>query len=98
MLGVYNGVVLHEWTRLPGGADKPLSNNANVRRNVFAGAQAMAFAWGKGYMEEPKYIEETFDYGRQLGCSIQTIAGAKKMVFNSNDFAVIAISSYATAP
>lgn len=97
-LGVYNGVVLHEWTRLPGAAGKAITANANVRRNVFAGAQACAFAWGKGYSSEPKYIEDYFDYERQLGVSVQTIAGCKKLRFNAVDFGTIVISSYATAP
>lgn len=103
-LGVYNGVVLHEWTRLPGDARYPITLNTNVRRNVFAGAQALAFAWGKGYSEEPKYVEDSFDYGRQFGVSVQTIAGCKALRFNTAsggtgvDFGKIVISSYATAP
>lgn len=91
-LGVYNGTVLHEWVRLPTGSI------ANSRRAVFCGAQAAAMAWGKGYSEEPKYVEDDFDYGRQFGQSVQTIAGAKKLQFNSKDFGTIVISTYAAAP
>lgn len=54
-LGVYNGVVLHEWTRLPNGIG---ANSANTRRAVFCGAQACSLAWGQGYSEAPKYIED----------------------------------------
>ena len=103
-LGVYNGVVLHEWTRLPGDARYPISNNSSVRRNVFAGAQACALAWGKGYMDEPNYVEDTFDYKRQFGVSVQTIWGVKALRFGTAsggtgvDFGKIVISSYATAP
>lgn len=93
-LGVYNGVVLHEWTRLPNGIG---ANSSNTRRAVFCGAQAAAMAWGNGYAENPKYIEENFDYDRQLGVSVQTIMGAKKMVFNSKDFATIVMSTYVNA-
>ena len=93
-LGVYNGVVLHEWLRLPGGADKPLSSNASVRRGVFCGAQALGWAWAKGYSMEPKVVEETFDYKRHFGTSVQTIGGCKRTIFNSIDFSVIALSSY----
>ncbi len=96
-LGVYNGVVLHEWVRLPSFTCNDSTANAG-RRAVFCGAQAAAMAWGKGYSEAPKYVEDYFDYERQLGISVQTIAGAKKLVFNSNDFATIVISSYAPAP
>lgn len=54
-LGVYNGVVLHEWTRLPNGIG---ANSANTRRAVFCGAQSVSLAWGQGYSEAPKYIED----------------------------------------
>lgn len=54
-LGVYNGVVLHEWTRLPNGIG---ANSANTRRAVFCGAQAVSLAWGQGFSEAPKYIED----------------------------------------
>lgn len=94
-LGVYNGVVLHEWTRLPSGIG---ANSANTRRAVFAGAQACSLAWGKGYSEAPNYVEDTFDYDRQFGVSVQTIMGAKKMVFNGLDFSTIVISTYASSP
>ncbi len=65
---------------------------------MFCGAQAAALAWGQGYSEQPKYEEELFDYSRQFGVSVQTIMGAKKMQFNSKDFATIVLSTYAAAP
>jgi len=95
-LGVYNGVVLHEWTRLP--AITTGQGAGTGRRAVFCGAQAAAMAWGKGFSDNPKYIEEQFDYDRQMGVSVQTIMGAKKLQFNSKDFGTIVISTYAAAP
>lgn len=58
-LGVYNGVVLHEWTRLPTAATG--TNAANCRRAVFCGAQAVSMAWGQGHSETPKYVEDLID-------------------------------------
>lgn len=55
-LGVYNGVVLHEWTRLPTAATG--TNAASCRRAVFCGAQAVSMAWGQGNSETPKYVED----------------------------------------
>lgn len=92
-LGVYNGCVLHEWTRLPAAP-----TNSSARRAVFCGAQALALAFGKGHSAEPKYEEETFDYGRQFGQSVQMIAGVKKTVYNSIDFGTVVISTYAANP
>jgi len=95
-LGVYNGVVLHEWVRLPTAPSG--ANAANVRRAVFCGAQAVGMAWGQGHSETPKYEEDIFDYGRQFGVSVQSILGAKKLQFNSKDFGTIVMSTYASAP
>ena len=58
-LGVYNGCVLHEWTRLPTAATG--TNRANTRRAVFCGAQACSMAWGQGNSETPKYVEDLID-------------------------------------
>lgn len=41
--------------------------------------------------------EETFDYQRELGVSVQSLIGLKKPVFNSLDFGAITISTYAAA-
>ena len=95
-LGVYNGVVLHEWTRLPTAATG--ANAANCRRAVFCGAQAVSMAWGQGHSETPKYVEDLFDYDRQFGVSVQSIFGAKKLQFNSKDFGTIVMSTWASAP
>lgn len=95
-LGVYNGVVLHEWVRLPTAATG--ANAANCRRAVFCGAQAVGMAWGQGHSETPKYEEDIFDYGRQFGVSVQSILGAKKLQFNAKDFGTIVMSTWATAP
>jgi N4-gp56 family major capsid protein len=92
-LGVYNGVVLHESTRIP-------SVTTNVRRAVLCGAQSAFFAMGRNQTEgdTPNWYEELFDYGNQLGVAGGMIAGLKKAVFNSIDFGTIVVSTRATAP
>lgn len=98
-LGMYNGVVMHEWTRLPTIVGSPNSGViANFRRAVFAGAQAACIAFGQGASEQPNWFEELFDYGNQLGVAGGIIHGVKKTRFNSQDFGTIVISSYAPAP
>lgn len=95
MLGDYSGVIMHKAYRVSqcvnGGAALP-----NTYRAVFAGAQAGALAFGR---EEGKdqftWSEELFDYGNMLGVSAGSIFGIKKLVFNSNDFGVQTISTYA---
>ncbi len=93
-LGEYNGVVLHESTRVP-----LATSTTTVRRAVFCGAQAACFATGQGSSpERMTWVEELFDYGNQLGVSAGMIWGLKKTVFNSIDFGTIVISTHAEAP
>lgn len=93
-LGEYNGVVLHENTRVPVGV-----NNASSRRAIFCGAQAAAMAFGQGYGGSLGFSwkEELFDYQNQLGVAASAIWGVKKTIFNSSDHASIVISTYAVA-
>lgn len=99
-LGVYNGMIIYESTRI-------YSPVANVRRNLFLGAQAGVFAIGSAYdsIESQRvgkdnmmsWFEQTDDYGNEKGISVGCIFGMKATVFNSKDFGKIVISSYATS-
>lgn len=95
-LGEYNGVILHQATRVTQGVNS--STNAaitTVRRAVFCGAQAGLMGYGQDSSDgEMSWVEELFDYGNQLGVSAGMIAGLKKTRFNSLDFSTIVVSSY----
>ena len=98
-LGEHNGVILHEWTRLPNALTSALVAKANTKRAVLCGAQAAVMATGQGSdADKPNWVEQLFDYGNSLGVSGGMIAGLKKTVFNSADFGTIVMSSYAAAP
>ena len=97
-LGVYNNVILHESARITPGVHSALGTAvANTRRAVLCGAQACALGYGQKFSggENYNWVEELFDYERELGVSAQSIWGLKKTVFNSVDFSTIAISTYA---
>ena len=97
-LGVYNNVILHEWSYIPTAVSvsDTTVTNARVRRNVFCGAQAALMAHGQeSGPNSMSWVEELFDYGNQLGVSAGMIAGLKKTQFNSADFGTIVVSSYA---
>ena len=96
-LGEYNGVVLHQASRVPQGVNGS-SSVTTTRRAIFCGAQAALMAYGqKDQSAEMSWVEELFDYQNQLGVSAGMIAGLKKTVFNSEDFGTITVSTYAAA-
>ena len=98
-LGEYNGVVLHEATRVPQGVNSSTGVAiSTVRRAIFCGAQSAVMAYGKDSSGgEMSWVEEMFDYGNQLGVSAGMIAGLKKTRFNSADFGTIVVPTYAVA-
>lgn len=96
-LGVYNGVVLHESTRVPYAITTAGAYNTNARRAIFCGAQAAVFANGPQGGTEMDWVEELFDFKNQLGVAAGLIGGMKKVVFNSADFASLVIPTYAVA-
>lgn len=95
-LGEYNGVILHESTRIPA---PTASGNNNFRRAVLCGAQAACFGTGRRDRgTQMKWVEELFDYENQLGVSAAMIWGLKKAVYNSIDFSTIVVQTYAPNP
>lgn len=98
-LGEYNGVILHESTRVPTGQNSSTAAEiTTVRRAIFCGAQAVLMGYGSEHGGgEMSWIEELFDYKNQLGVSAGMIFGMKKAVFNSEDFGVFTLSTYAAA-
>ena len=97
--GVYNGVVIRDAIDIPTGTNSTTGAEVTTtRRAVVLGAQAAAFANGRnGRKASYKWVEESFDYGRQVGISAQAIFGMKKCQFNSKDFGTIVVSTYAAA-
>lgn len=95
-IGEYNGVILHESTRVPRGIAANGTSISTVRRAVLCGAQAVTLAFGNGNdYESWNWAEEAEDYGNQLGVSAGCIFGMKKSIFNSADFATLVLSTYA---
>lgn len=92
-LGEYNGVILHESTRIPAAP-----TNSNVRRAVLCGAQAASIAFGRGYGKEVfTWVEELFDYKNKLGVAAGCQAGMVKTRFNGSDYGTVVVPSYCVA-
>lgn len=73
---------------------------ANVRRAVFCGRDAVAFALGRGYDDGKEIVpgfmirEDVIDIANTRRVAINALWGAKKVVFNNVDHGVIVIPSY----
>ena len=90
-LGEYNGIVLHEAFRLPVITS---TGSSKIGRAVLCGAQAACMAFGRGYSKNRmEWVEELFDYKNQFGVAAGVIAGLKKNIYNSKDFATITVSA-----
>lgn len=99
-LGEYRGVIIHSHRNVIRFSDYGAGGNLPAARALFLGSQAGAIAFGNGGGETVarySWKEKLFDYGNQLGVAAGSIFGVKKSVFNSADFAVIALDTYATA-
>jgi hypothetical protein len=83
-LGMYNGAVLHESTRITNGVNSATGAPSPPPAAVLLGAQAAAIGFGQGQsFENFDWNEELFDYGNQLGVEAGLIFGLKKLRFNS---------------
>lgn len=98
-LGEYNNVVLHKSNRITTGISNAGAAQASTRRAVLCGAQSLGLGFGKEFSggSHYKWVEELFDYERELGISAQTVWGLKKSVFNGLDFGTIVATTYAVA-
>jgi N4-gp56 family major capsid protein len=98
-LGMYNGVMLYETTRVSLGVHSTANTAVStVRRAVLVGAQSAVIGFGKGYdsTTSADWNEELFDYGNQLGVEAGFVFGLKKSRYDSADFSSIVISTYAS--
>lgn len=98
-LGEYNGIILRQAYDVAQGINAGTGAAiSTVRRAVFMGAQAATIAFAQDADESTfSWVEELFDYERELGVSAQAMFGIKKTQFNSVDFGVITLHSYAAA-
>jgi N4-gp56 family major capsid protein len=85
MLGVYGGVVLHEFRRVKLSTDG--ASSANVCHNLLCGKQAGVMAVAKTMFMK----EKVFDYENQTGYAVGWIGKIQKSVFNSKDFGILKV-------
>jgi len=99
-LGEYGGVILHKHRNVIRFDDTTgCASGVTAARALFLGAQAAVIAWGGG-SDYGRYSwnEETDDRGNALAITAGTIYGVKKCTFNSDDFGVVAVDTFAEDP
>ncbi|MFP4037001.1 MAG: N4-gp56 family major capsid protein [Desulfobacteraceae bacterium] len=98
-LGAYGGVILHKHRNVIRFDDYGDSADLDAARALFLGAQAGMIAWGGGSAYgRYSWNEEKDDRGNALAITAGSIYGTKKSRYNSKDFGVIAVDTYATDP
>lgn len=85
-----------------GGASIILHNhdNANLRADTTSTAACYSLLLGQqaglyAVAQEPTWTEKLFDYDDKLGVATDFMSGVKKAQFNSDDFGVYSVRSYA---
>jgi N4-gp56 family major capsid protein len=87
LLTTVDGVALYEDENI-------ITPYSNVRRAVLCGSQAAIMPFGGG----PYADEDHDDYGERHGIGMDLVWGIKKTVFNSVDYSVMTMGSYAPTP
>lgn len=98
-LGMYRGVVLHSHQSVIRSSDGGVDGLQPTARALFLGRQALVMAFGSpGSGLRFAWNESLEDFGNQLVISSSSILGVKKTVYNSRDFGVLSLDTYAADP
>lgn len=88
--GVWGPAIIHEYDKVPTFATWGSGGDQPGARAVLLGAQAALWAFGK----KVYWKERTVDYD-SVGVQVGSILGVAKAKFNSKDYGVIALDTYA---
>lgn len=97
-LGMINNVILHSHENVIRFSDYGASSNLPAARAIMLGRQAGVVAYGSASGLRYDWKEETHDYENEPTVAAGTIIGVKKTRFNSKDFGVMALDTYAKDP
>jgi N4-gp56 family major capsid protein len=97
-LGMINNVILHSHRNGIRFNDYGAGTNLPAARALFMGRQAGVCAYGTTKGMRYEWKEELKDYGNEPTVASGSIMGFKKSRFNSKDFGIISIDTYAADP
>ena len=92
-LGMWDGVVLFEYERIPTYSTWGSDSLQTGARALLLGAQAAVHAYG----QLPEWYEKLFKYNRIPGVLVDVVHKVSKTVYNSEDFGAIALDTYYAA-
>lgn len=100
---VYSQTLIMKTDKIPNGLSADDGTGVvlpNVRRAVFCGRDAVAFALGRGYDDGKEIVpgflirEDVTDIGNTRRVAINALWGANKVTFNGTDHGVIVVPTY----
>jgi hypothetical protein len=100
---VYSQTLIMKTDKIPNGLSANDGTGVilpNVRRAVFCGRDAAAFALGRGYDDGKEIVpgfmirEDVIDIGNTRRVAINALWGTKKVIFNGTDHGVIVVPGY----
>ena len=97
-LGMIKNTILHSHENVIRFTDAGVGTNLDASRALFMGRQAGVIAYGMPGGQRFMWQEESDDYGNLMNINAGTIFGVKKTRFNSRDFGLISIDTYAKDP
>ncbi|MAH51165.1 N4-gp56 family major capsid protein [Candidatus Pacearchaeota archaeon] len=91
-LGMSDRVLINSHNLVSTTTNWGAGSNLNGINNIFCGRQAGYFAWAR----LPFFVTKEFDYGDKLGFAVGSMHGHTKVVFDSEDSAVIMLRATRT--
>lgn len=90
---IVDNLVIHAHNYVPTFSTWGATSDQPGARALVMGAQAIIMALGK----EGKWVEKSFDMGNKWAISTGAIWGVQKAIFNSVDYGIVAVDTYATS-
>jgi N4-gp56 family major capsid protein len=97
-LGMINNVILHSHRNVIRFNDYGAGSDVLAARALFCGRQAGALAYGTSKGNRMIWVEDERDFKNTPSVAGGYIGGVKKVRFNSRDYGVCAIDTYAPNP
>lgn len=90
---IVDNLIIHTHSYVPTFSTWGATSDQPGARALVMGAQAVILSLG----EEGRWVEKEFDMGNKWAIATGAIWGVQKAIFNSVDYAVVAIDTYATS-